>query len=316
MLVESNFTPLRLAQRSWFVIAILTLIAYAASWSYELSMQDPSGISQLAVGFLIAAVSIFLSFRFSESYERWWEARKLWGALVNCSRGWGQLVVSGIRPGLPGAETEEGATGLQRSLVFRQIAFVNALRISLREGPRYEDAPDEYDELARFVAPTELEELSARPNIPTALLERQAREIGAWATASADTALYWQELASLLRANADIQGGCERIKNTTFPAQVSAATRYMVWALSPLIMFSIIEQSQIDDLIELSLVVFVAAVFVVIEQLGRDLKDPFENQPSDTPMTALCRTIERDLLGMLEESELPPPIRPSAGVLM
>lgn len=56
--------------------------------------------------------------------------------------------------------------------------------------------------------------------------------------------------------------------------------------------------------------------FMVVEQLGASLKNPFENQDNDTPMTALCRTIEIDLRQQLGDTDTPPPIQPVGGVLL
>ena len=67
---------------------------------------------------------------------------------------------------------------------------------------------------------------------------------------------------------------------------------------------------------EVLAVVVISLSFMIVEQLGAALKNPFENAPNDTPMTALCRTIEIDLRQQLGETESPPPIEPTAGVLM
>jgi putative membrane protein len=63
-------------------------------------------------------------------------------------------------------------------------------------------------------------------------------------------------------------------------------------------------------------VIVISLSFMVVEQLGASLKNPFENDDNDTPMTALCRTIEIDLRQQLGETEIPPPVEPVGGVLM
>ncbi|MBW2465517.1 MAG: hypothetical protein JRH11_27975, partial [Deltaproteobacteria bacterium] len=89
------------------------------------------------------------------------------------------------------------------------------------------------------------------------------------------------------------------------------------WFLAPLLLLMVLEEkSLITDHLEVLVVMLVALVFIFIERLGRDLKNPFENEPNDTPMSALCRTIEIDLRQHLGETKLPEPLTPVNGVLM
>ena len=91
----------------------------------------------------------------------------------------------------------------------------------------------------------------------------------------------------------------------------------MVWFLAPLLLLAVLEEkSFVTDQLEVALVTLVALIFIFIERLGRDLKDPFENKPNDTPMSTLCRTIEIDLRQHLGEDDLPEPLEPVDGVLM
>ena len=83
-----------------------------------------------------------------------------------------------------------------------------------------------------------------------------------------------------------------------------------------LIPFSLIESEQRFDLVAMVTETMLAFIFVTIERLGAELRDPFENRANDTPMSAICRTIEIDLRQQLGETNIPPPVEPINGVLM
>ena len=84
------------------------------------------------------------------------------------------------------------------------------------------------------------------------------------------------------------------------------------WAFSTVLIISLIDEFDWQTLVIRALVAY---VFLIVNQLGAQLKNPFENNESDTPMTALCRTIEIDLKQMLGEKDLPKPLEPENGIL-
>ncbi len=258
------------------------------------------------VGLFITAMSIFLVFRVNEAYDRWWEARKLWGQLVNTSRDFARLVITLI---------EDPSS--QRQLVRRQIAYVNALRIALRHGPRWKDAPSKWVEIIPFIESTELNELKQAANIPAQLVRLHGQQLRNSFCNTTKDHLLLCHLDGSLTILYDVQGGCERIKNTVFPDRVARFTFAFVWLFAIALPFIILDASlNTRDIKELILVTFMSFVLVTIERLGRELKNPFENKPNDTPMTALCRTIEIDLLQFLGETDLPEPIKAKRGILM
>ena len=83
--------------------------------------------------------------------------------------------------------------------------------------------------------------------------------------------------------------------------------RFFTWLFAFSLIFSLYDELNWEILVTR---VIVAYVFLTLEKISRSLKDPFENNISDTPMTAICRTIEIDLREMLEEQEVPPPLEP------
>ncbi len=89
-----------------------------------------------------------------------------------------------------------------------------------------------------------------------------------------------------------------------------------VWLVATLIPFSLIETDKTFDVIAIITETLLAFVFVTIERLGSELRDPFENRINDTPMSAICRTVEIDLRQQLGDTDVPLPLQPVRGVLM
>ena len=162
----------------------------------------------------------------------------------------------------------------------------------------------------------EIIELKAASNVPTQLLQKQGKVLGALIGKDWGEQQVLLQLDDSLNLLYDIQGGCERIKRTAFPDRFNFHTRIFVWLLAVLIPFSLIESDQRFDLVAMVTETLLAFIFVTIERLGAELRDPFENRINDTPMSALCRTIEIDLRQQLGETSLPSPIEPINGVLM
>jgi putative membrane protein len=289
----------------WHIAVIVALAALTET--IEPYVPENELFSVVYVGVFSAALSIFLVFRFNEAYERWWEARTLWGTLVNSSRDLAREVLTLLEP--------EQAEAAGRTLIYRQIAFVHALRVRLREaGSARGDA--ETGELLQRLLPAEADQYKGSQNVPNMLLLAQSQQVAQLLRgATADNVLLARFDDTLGRLH-DVQGGCERIKNTVFPATVSLITRALVWSLVGLLLLATLTPDGRGGIMPTVAVVVMALAYLLIDTLGRDLMDPFEGRPNDTPMQALSVGIERDLREMLGESELPEPVAPIRGVLL
>jgi putative membrane protein len=254
------------------------------------------------------AVSFYVGFKNSSAYNRFWEARQLWGGIVNRSRNWTMLVLANTEP----TTLTPAQVACQRQLVYRQLAWVNALRLHLRRQPERWAA-----EVAPWLTPAEATHLPGVANPPAQLLLGQMRALRAADSLYSD--LQRRTLAEDLRELTNLQGGCERIKNTPFPRQYAFSSVVFVWlfiALLPLGLLAEFEKlGHTQYWMTVPFSVLVSWVFVTIELVGHISEDPFEHRMNDVPMTALCRTIEIDLRQMLGETDLPPAIQPVHGVL-
>ena len=157
----------------------------------------------------------------------------------------------------------------------------------------------------------ERKRITKHANIPTQLVQIQANRLRSLFKNTTNDFRYMQ-IDSTLNEFYNIQGGCERIKNTVFPRIYSHLTTVFTWVFAFSLVFSLYDELNWEILI---MRVLVAYVFLTLEKISRSLKDPFENDISDTPMTAICRTIEIDLREMLGETDLPKPVEPVKGVL-
>jgi ion channel-forming bestrophin family protein len=306
MLLEGRHTLARLLLTSIKTVVPLTLLAYGALGLYRWTTPGPSPLLYSKIGYVMSAISIFVAFRVNQAYGRWWEARQLWGSLINESRSWGRLVVTHFST----------RASICRDLVMRQIAYVNALRIALRHGTAEKGRAMMKAQVKRLLSEEEEAIVDRSRNVPTQLLLFQAAAIEEALSGDLESRLVWSKLTGVLSAINVAQGGCERIKNTVFPAGITHFTRFMVWAMAPLMTFAILGDADDSDAIELPVVILVTAIFVVIEQLARELQTPFENAADDTPMSAICVTIETELRQMLGDEDLPEAELPVRGVLM
>ena len=262
-------------------------------------------IPEMAVSVLGAALSILLAFRTNSAYSRWWEARTLWGALVNNSRSLSRQAVS--FPRRSGSQVLQAAsTEFTRTLIYRQIAFVHAIRCSLRRQPLWQD-------IQPFLDSNTIEGLKQEQNVPAAMLV----QMGIGVTCAVDqqvlSELEQHRIDQTLSELSNILGACERIKNTPLPRQYDYYPELFIKVYCIVLPFIIVDQVGIMTPLITLLVSF---AFLVMNRIGKNLEDPFENGPYDVPMTALSRTIEINLRQALGEREVPQALVPAAGVLM
>ena len=297
--------------RNWGLILTVLLTEQAiVIISRYTKVLETDVFSAAAIGLMATVVGIFIVFRFNEAYQRWWEARILWGALVNDSRTVAREVITLLTPGrVPNIGSPEDAAKLHTELVYRQLAYCNALRLSLR-------GQDSWDELAPFLSQDELSELKTYANKPTRLNRSQGERLAQVIGTDTAQQILLMQFDSTLNRLYDIQGGCERIKNTAFPDEVRFISRGLVWLSAIAVPIAFLSADREIRFVEVIAVIAIALSFMVVEQLGTSLKNPFENDDNDTPMTALCRTIEIDLRQALGETQIPQPIEPADGVLM
>ena len=314
MIVKRNFHPARV----WAYIHRPML--FVLLWSTVIWILFAAGVPQIAsisfvpVGIMGSALAIFVAFRNNSAYARWWEARTLWGGIVNSSRVLARLVITFTDSHAHQANYEQGRSErFKQEMVYACIAWAHALRLHLRR-------QSGRDEVQRLLPEQDFDALQRSHNPPNYLQLLMGRKIyGAMASgilAGFDSF----QLEGQLLALANYQGSCERIKNTPLPRQYDFFTRMFVYAFATALPFGLINlvagaglQAHAWLTVPLSLVL--AGMFVIMERTGAAVEDPFENKVTDVPLSALCLGIERDLREMLGEGDLPPEPKPEKGYL-
>lgn len=298
MIVRERLHPTLILKFSWRRILWFILTGTLAAWINVEFHPQRELLPFSAVGALGGALAIFLGFRNNSSYDRWWEARKLWGLHVNMSRVFARQVLTFL--------DGEGAHALGQELVRRHLAFTHALRLHLRKQDGL------LDEVERFLPPGERALYVDSTNIPARILHHQGERLMHARKTGALEPFGFFQVERTLTEFAQVQGGCERIKNTPLPRQYSYYTRVFMWIYTTFLPFAVAHQL---GWLTPGITVPVCFMFAALEGVGRVNEDPFENRIQDTPMTTLCRTIEMNLLEVLGEKDLPKPLQPVDGFL-
>ena len=284
-------------------------ILFVAGYSVLVVLVYQAGVVEIAIPLAIpamlgTALSILLGFRTNSAYARWWEARKIWGAIVNDSRTFARQVTTLFM--LPEAAIGQDMLKLQRELVYRQIGWNYCLTRSLRR-------QDPYAELHAVILADEVEALQSQDSLTNALLQMQAcRLTDAYRSGYIDTLRLLRIQDTLVRL-CDHMGKCERIKNTVFPVHYRFLVSLIIWLFALLLPLGLVANL---GWLTAPLSFLICVVFRLIAVTSDAMQDPFENTLTDTPMLALSRTIEINLRQQLGEMELPEKIQPEDGVLM
>jgi ion channel-forming bestrophin family protein len=227
------------------------------------------------------AISIFLGFRNSASYDRFWEGRKLWGALLNTTR-------SLVRQGL--TYTQLAADDpVMREWLALLTASVHALRHQLR-------GTDPGADLERLLPAATAERVLAAQCRPALLTQM----MGEWVAARRREGRFGEMLMAAFDRNVDelttAIGGCERLANTPIPFGYSVIIHRTVYIYCALLPFGLLESTGVMTPL---IATFVAYTFIALDTLAEELEEPFGTDYNDLPLDAMSASIEGALLDML-----------------
>lgn len=307
MIVQDHL-PIRrvwphVSQRLALLLVFDLSIAMLYSWAdfKWLSLAD------LPLAMIGGALSVFLAFRNNSAYDRWWEARTLWGSLVNTSRTFARQVLTLVDPDPAAAEGvrdgESGALVSRGTLVDLQIAYVHVLRCHLRKQNPFPELEKTLD--AQLVA-----YLRKQRNVPAGMLLIKGRILRELFDRGRLDAFRLTAIDRSLTDLCNVQGACERIKNTPLPRQYDYFPRLLVNVYCLLLPFGLVAGMGMLTPIASTLISF---IFISLDTIGRDIEDPFENTVHDTPMSTLARMIEINLRQNLGQREVPTDVRPVEG---
>jgi putative membrane protein len=282
------------------------------------------------------AVAFVIGFQNNAAYGRIWEARKIWGGIVNSSRTFGTFVQDMVTNEY--AKTQYDAKDIQReikALTYRHIAWMTALRYAMRVSKPWETTVkirtnqewqlkppegemDIKDALSPYLSETDLKYIMDKDNKQTAILYLQSHHL----RKLKEEGMIWEfsflELEGVINELFTLQGKSERIKNFPYPRQYATLNHYFMWLLILLLPVAMVPQFMeiganfignypiLGDLfIWFSVPVYIAVawVFHTMERIGRTGENPFEGTSNDVPISTMARGIEIDLRQNLGEAD-------------
>jgi len=241
--------------------------------------------------FIGTALSILLSFKLSQSYDRWWEARKVWGSIVNDSR---SLVLQ-LQSLLPA-----GMDQRVKQIAYRQIAWCYTLGNQLR-GLEPLNYPDD------LLSHEEKDYISKHNNKALAILQLHAADIADMKKDHKIDTFVQLQLDNTLTRLCDSMGRAERIKTTVFPVTYRKFLHFIIYLF---IVTLAIALGNISWYFEIPLLLVISAAFFLLEKSATHMQDPFSNKPTDTAVKAIARTIEINIRQLLKETTVPAPYPP------
>jgi ion channel-forming bestrophin family protein len=274
----------RVAWRCLFITVLSCLVVYVG----EFRLESLSHLGTAPFGLIGIAISVFMSFRNSAAYDRWWEGRKQWGELL--------VQVRSLCRELSNLDDQA-----KKRIFVPLIAYVHALSARLRDE----------DEIAA-ARPWGITG-SAAPNVCDAIL----RQIGAELLAlnKAGELSDWRYSSAAIRMNAisNVQAACERIKTTPLPFAYTLLIHRTVYLFCALLPFALAPQLGWGTPV---IVAFISYTFFGLDAIGDDLAEPFGSADNSLPIRALVRTMERETMDFLGMSPLPDELQPVGYVLL
>lgn len=319
----------------WLVpwMLAVTSLYYFTRWTFL-------SIPWMPLSLVGTAVAFYVGFKNNQSYDRLWEARKIWGALVNNSRKLGTMIKNFRSEEAVASATSDAA---RKEIIYRHIAYLYQLREQLLRPTQWEHVSlhwifgsynqrrrdhlfrlfkEELGEIAGrpYLAEEEAKALNGFNNKATQLLDLQTQSVQKLFDKKAINRVQQIDLQAIINSFYDEQGKAERIKNFPFPRRYASFSFVFVCIFVFLLPFGIVgEFAKLgDNLIWMSVPVgvIVGFVYVVMELIGDYSENPFEGLPNDIPMFTICRTIEIDMLQMTGHKDVPAPVQPKEDILI
>ncbi|GAB3217787.1 multidrug transporter [Algoriphagus aestuariicola] len=309
-------------------IYVLLIIAAVPTVLFQVFDLKWIAIPWVPVALVGTAAAFIVGFKNTQTYNRLWEARQIWGAIVNTSRTWGIMSRDFVKADK--ADIEQ--------LIYRHCAWLTALRHQLRKPQAWENSNKKHnieyrnyykvpeweskleDDLKKYLSDEEHNYTVVKKNRATQLIALQSKHLRQLREERKIEHYEYVEMERRLADLYDHQGKCERIKNFPYPRQFASINLFFVWLLVLMLPFGMLNEFQKlgEHFVWLTIpfTVVVSWVFTSMEKVGEATENPFEGGANDIPMAALSRTIEIDLREMIDEIELPDPITANNNILM
>lgn len=274
--LTTSWTMQKMLRSTLGVTILTTIFCVVVKEFLPQEIHAPSTIFSL----LGIVLSVLLVFRTNSAYDRWWEGRKQWGALVNHCRNLA-VTTHTIFPEGDQKNRYEMATMISN--------FCIALKEHLRQGTKMEELI--------HLSPKEVEEYSKRKHIPNYISTLIHQKVQVVYRSGAISGADIRNMKPHLQALLDILGACERIKKTPIPFSYSVYIKLLIVAYSTMLPFGLIKDF---GYFTIPLVTFIFFTFIGIEMMGSEIEDPFGLDCNDLPTGDIANTITKNVFEILE----------------
>ena len=302
---------------------------YAIGLTFIVLPWQPIAIMGTAVAFIVG-------FKNNASYNRMWEARQIYGSIINDSRSFAYT----LRDALAGGHIE-----IVRRMFYRHFAWLTALRFQLREPRVWENMvlkrnkefqeehyqiPEKITtlehELKSYLSEQELAYMLSKKNRATQLTAKQSEELANLRKSGSLNDFQWTQLQQVLMRLTDDQGRAERIKNFPYPRNFSSIATYLLLIFVVFAPFGLLREFEnlgrgtflegYTIWFNIPFSAIVTWALHTLDTVGEASVNPFEGSANDVPISQISRMIEIDMRDMLDETSLPEPILPQNDILL
>ncbi|MFT4033046.1 MAG: bestrophin family ion channel [Siphonobacter sp.] len=293
------------------------------------------GIPWSVVALVGTATAFIVGFKNTQTYNRTWEARQIWGGILNKSRAWGIIARDYIDD-----------SNFTKELIYRHFAWLTALRYQMRDSRAWETADKAYNteykafytipeketslesELSKYVSEEELKYILSTKNRAAQILSLQSKTIKQLYKANKVDTHRFIGMENIISEFYDLQGKSERIKNFPYPRQFASINTFFIKLFICMLPFGMLKEfDKLNDSVEgimkgnmiwlvIPFSVLISWIYTSLEQVGESTENPFEGSANDVPISQMSRTIEIDMREMLGETSLPPALQPINNIIL
>jgi putative membrane protein len=288
-ILRGSIIPMIASRVLTVVVVSIGVVALHAAAPRHLRDLSPTPFTLFGV-----AISIFLGFRNSACYERWWEGRRLWGQLIAETR----VLAREMMNLLP-----EDAM-LRRRCVHRSVAFAHALRDQLRG--------TEGDATAAWLPADEWGRVQPARSRPDGILRVQTDELGRLFRNGGLSDQLYRMLLDRLAVMTSIQTSCERLRSAPIPFTYTIMLHRTAWLFCLLVPFGLVGTLGYATPVVTAILAY---AFFGLDALGEELEEPFSRSQNALPLDAMVRTIEIVTAEALGDKDVPEPLRATTFIL-
>lgn len=319
-------------RRNIYITLIIGIVPVVLYQVFDLKFI---AIPWTVVALLGTATAFIVGFKNTQTYNRTWEARQIWGAILNSSRAFGTMSRDFINN-----------PDKTKELVYRHFAWLTALRYAMRDSRTWETTSKAYNteykafydipeketsletELAKYISADELNYILTTKNKAVQLMSLQSKTIKLLFANKEIDSFQFVEMQKMVKDFYDQQGRSERIKNFPYPRQFATINSFFIKLFCVLLPFGMLKEfDKLNDgltgifqgnmvWLVIPFSVLISWVYTSLEQVGESTENPFEGSANDVPISQMSRTIEIDMREMLGETELPPALQPKNNIIL